>query len=76
MLERDTEPLREGDSPLQEGGQSPFFVIYLRLGPGLGEKNPGIAECAAPDEGTVKWGRSANVGYLPKEYSQFFDSSG
>src|SRR6185369_917776 len=28
-----------------------------------------------PDEGTVKWGRSANVGYLPKEYAQFFDTS-
>ena len=28
-----------------------------------------------PDEGTVKWGRSANLGYLPKDHQHFFDSS-
>jgi ATPase subunit of ABC transporter with duplicated ATPase domains len=27
-----------------------------------------------PDAGTVKWGRSANLGYLPKDHQHFFDS--
>ena len=27
-----------------------------------------------PDEGTVKWGRSANLGYLPKDHQGFFDT--
>jgi ATPase subunit of ABC transporter with duplicated ATPase domains len=28
-----------------------------------------------PDAGTVKWGRSVNLGYLPKDHQHFFDSS-
>ncbi|MAQ17068.1 MAG: hypothetical protein CMN30_20025 [Sandaracinus sp.] len=27
-----------------------------------------------PDEGTVRWGRSVNLGYLPKEYGEFFET--
>ncbi len=27
-----------------------------------------------PDEGTVRWGHSVNLGYLPKEYAEFFDT--
>lgn len=27
-----------------------------------------------PDEGTLKWGRSVNLGYLPKDHQQYFDT--
>jgi len=27
-----------------------------------------------PDAGTVRWGRSVNLGYLPKEYAEFFET--
>jgi ATPase subunit of ABC transporter with duplicated ATPase domains len=29
-----------------------------------------------PDAGEVRWGRTANLGYLPKEYDQYFTASG
>ncbi len=27
-----------------------------------------------PDSGTLRWGRSVNLGYLPKDHQQYFDS--
>jgi ATPase subunit of ABC transporter with duplicated ATPase domains len=28
----------------------------------------------SPDEGELRWGRSVNLGYLPKDYTQFFQT--